>query len=442
MEIVNKIKLPESRKLEFKERFTEKSNIIKTIIAFSNGAGGELIIGVSDKEREIIGVENPLELEEKISNMIYDSIMPLISPYISIINLDKKNILHIEVMGGNNKPYFLKSNGIKNGTFIRIGSTTKKAVPEIVEEMKREAHGYSYEEEIIPSLSIDDFDKNAVKYFLDKINVNNLDKDRLHKWHILKKNNGDYFPTILSIILFGNSNLSKYDDFNIRINKFNNNNYNDIAESREITIPLLPKIDEIITTAKSFVRKTSILDGARRIEKTIIPEFAIREIIINAIVHRDYSIKSSIKINVFEDKIEVINPGVLYGNLDIADLGKGISECRNRKIVKIFRKLGFMEELGIKRIMNLFAEHSLKSPIFKEQRRYFKAILPQVKSDTNLTEKIFNILLAKKRVNMSRLIQELDLHKNTILYHLNILIEQDKIIRKGKGKNTFYTIRT
>ena len=343
-----------------------------------------------------------------------------------------------------NDQTFSKSQNLKVSRFIRIGSTTRKASQEIIEELRREAHGYSYEEEIIPSLSINDLDKNAIKYFLHEINVDHLDKNVLTKWHMLRKNNGNYFPTVLSIIFFGNLGLSKYDYFNIRISKFNGSDYNDLAESKEFTIPLFPKIDEIIAVLKSYVKRTSVLDGARRIEKTIIPEFALREIIINAIVHKDYSIKSSIKINVFDDKIEVINPGILFGNLDIEDLGKGISECRNRKIVKIFRKFGFMEELGtgIKRIINLFSEQNLKPPVFKEQGRYFKAILPQEKCNLNLTEKIYNIVLAKKQINMSQLIDEIDLHKNTILYHLNVLIKSRKIARKGKGKNTFYVIHT
>jgi len=100
MEILNKIKQPETRKLEFKEKFTEKSKILKTIIAFSNGTGGELLIGITDKEREVVGVKNPLELEEKISSMLYDSITPMISPYISIIDINGKKIIHIQVMGG------------------------------------------------------------------------------------------------------------------------------------------------------------------------------------------------------------------------------------------------------------------------------------------------------------------------------------------------------
>jgi predicted HTH transcriptional regulator len=381
MDILNKINQPESRKLEFKREFPAKSDVLKTIVAFANGAGGELIIGVSDKHREIVGIENPLELEEKIANMVYDSIAPIIAPYISIIDINGKKILHIQVMAGTNKPYFIKTIGIREGTFIRVGSTNRRASEEIIEEIRREAHGFSYEQEIIPSLSVDDLDENAIQYFLHEINENHIDNDILTKWHILKKNNGDYFPTVLSVILFGTPGLSEYDDFNIRLTRFNEEDYTEIAESKEYSIPLIVKIDEIISDVRSYVKRISVLEGARRIEKTVIPDFALREVIINAIVHKDYSIKSSVKINIFSDRLEVINPGILFGNLDISDLGKGISESRNRKLVKIFRKFRFMEELGtgIRRIIKLFSEQDLKPPSFKEQGRYFKTILPQEK---------------------------------------------------------------
>jgi predicted HTH transcriptional regulator len=383
MDILNKINQPESRKLEFKREFPAKSDVLKTIVAFANGAGGELIIGVSDKHREIVGIENPLELEEKIANMVYDSIAPIIAPYISIIDINGKKILHIQVMAGTNKPYFIKTIGIREGTFIRVGSTNRRASEEIIEEIRREAHGFSYEQEIIPSLSVDDLDENAIQYFLHEINENHIDNDILTKWHILKKNNGDYFPTVLSVILFGTPGLSEYDDFNIRLTRFNEEDYTEIAESKEYSIPLIVKIDEIISDVRSYVKRISVLEGARRIEKTVIPDFALREVIINAIVHKDYSIKSSVKINIFSDRLEVINPGILFGNLDISDLGKGISESRNRKLVKIFRKFGFMEELGtgIRRIIKLFSEQDLKPPSFKEQGRYFKTILPQEKEN-------------------------------------------------------------
>ncbi|MBU2510489.1 ATP-binding protein [bacterium] len=86
MNFSQKLTQPESRKLEFKRELPGKSDLLSTFVAFANGAGGELIIGVSDKKREIIGVKDPLLLEEKISNMIHDGIQPFVSPFISVLN--------------------------------------------------------------------------------------------------------------------------------------------------------------------------------------------------------------------------------------------------------------------------------------------------------------------------------------------------------------------
>ena len=94
MNILDKLHQPENRKLEFKREFSAKSNLLKTIVAFANGAGGELILGISDDDRKIIGIDEPLLLEERISNLIYDAIRPYVSPYISILNVQGKEIRH------------------------------------------------------------------------------------------------------------------------------------------------------------------------------------------------------------------------------------------------------------------------------------------------------------------------------------------------------------
>lgn len=445
--ISEKIKQPEGRKLEFKQELV-KSNLLKTIIAFANGAGGEVFIGVSDK-REIIGVKDPLELEERISSMVYDSVSPLISPYISIIDINGKKLLHIEILSGSNKPYYLKSKGIKEGVFIRIGSSNRIATREIIEELQRQARGYSYEEEIIPSLRINDLDKDSLQYFINEIKLSKYDKElwdipilsEFVKYNILKRNNGDYFPTVLGIILFGNPNLTNYGHFNVRLTRFNGIDYSDISKEIEFSIPLLKGIEKIINSLESMVKKTSELKGAKRIENTVIPAFALREVIINAIAHRDYSISSSIKVNVFDDRVEVINPGVLYGNLNIDDLGKGISESRNMKMAKLFRKIGFMEELGtgIGRIFELCSQKNLRKPEFQEQGNYFKAILFQVEENVDKAEQIYNLINEYDVISASEIAEVLQVHHNTVLYYLKKLIESGKIVKKGFGKQSVYS---
>ena len=123
MTIQEIIKQPEGRRLEFKEQLSSKADISKTIIAFANDAGGVLYVGIKDNPRIVVGVseETLLETEELISNIIFDNCYPIIHPDISVINLNGKLILKVEVYRGNNMPYYLKAKGKNNGTYIRVG---------------------------------------------------------------------------------------------------------------------------------------------------------------------------------------------------------------------------------------------------------------------------------------------------------------------------------
>ncbi|MBC8526813.1 MAG: putative DNA binding domain-containing protein [Candidatus Cloacimonetes bacterium] len=442
MEILTKIKQPESRKLEFKERFPEKSDILKTIIAFSNGAGGDLIIGVSDKERDVVGIKNPLELEEKISNMINDSIHPQIVPYIYSMNIEGKVILVIQVLPGNTTPYFLKSKGLEKGVYIRIGSSNRLANIEIIAELRRKSLGVSYDYNIDRTLTINDFDSKSIGKFFNKIGVSNHTYRDIIKWKFINQNNGDIFPTIAGLILFGKEHLFDYEYAGVRVTKFKNNTLADIESTKDFYLPIISNVENIFIYVLSLIGKESVLSGVERIEQTIIPPYAVRETIVNAIVHRDYSIKSNIKINIFSDRIEIISPGILYGNIDIADLGSGLSECRNRNIVRVFRKMNFMEELGtgIYRIIELYKNKNLQNPEFYEQGNYFRVTLPQIKMAVSKEEIILEIIKSKQEVSASLLAKELNYHHNTILKYLHKLLEENKVIKMGKGKSSRYKI--
>ena len=125
MNIKNIIKQPEGRRLEFKEQIPPGTHLVRTVIAFSNDAGGEIFLGVKDEPREIVGL-NPdkiISLEERISSMIFDQCSPVILPEFTIMTVDKKTLLRIRIFKGNNPPYFLKSKGKESGTYIRVGSS-------------------------------------------------------------------------------------------------------------------------------------------------------------------------------------------------------------------------------------------------------------------------------------------------------------------------------
>jgi len=313
---IERFNQPESRKLEFKQALPKNAtSVLKTIVAFANGAGGEMIIGVTD-DRKIIGVEDPLLIEEKVANMVHDSIYPLLSPFISTFCVDDKIALIVQILPGTQKPYYIKSLGLEKGVFIRIGSTNRRANTEMVTLLQQESIGISYDAKMDLSKNVNCLDQKSLDIFFKRIGIKKYTNEALTKWHILKKNNGDFFPSVLGIILFGNQEQMDYDFAGIRLTKYNGTGLSNISETKEYTLPISMKIEKICKDISYFLQKESYLDGTKRIERTIIPEFAIREAVVNAVAHRDYRMKgSSIKINVFDDRMEVISPGILPGNL-------------------------------------------------------------------------------------------------------------------------------
>ncbi|MBU2510490.1 hypothetical protein KJ966_04100 [bacterium] len=332
---------------------------------------------------------------------------------------------------------------MEKGVYIRLGSTNRRATPEMISELKRHGRGIAFETEMDHSKGINDLEDSSLSVFFKTIGQAGYTNEALTKWRVLQKNNGDYFPTVAGLVLFGKRDLLDYDFAGVRLTRYQGTMLSNISESREYGVPLVNNIELICSDVATFLQKESYLEGARRLERTVIPSFAIREVVVNAIVHRDYSmLGSSVKINVFDDRMEVISPGVLFGNIDISDIGTGLSECRNRSIVRVFRRLNLMEELGtgIARIFELSKEKRLKKPLFMEQGQFFKAVLFQRFESESNQDSIVDLIRKNGTSSASDLAGQLDLHHNTILKNLNQLMAIGKIRKVGSGKKTLYQL--
>src|SRR5690554_1967691 len=159
MILAEQIKLGESKTLELKESLPKNDHIAKTVIAFSNTSGGKLIVGVNDN-REIIGIDDTLvfDMQDKIASIIADNCSPGIMPEIYSVNIEGKLVLVIEVVRGNMKPYFLKSQGKTAGTYIRIGATNRIADLDTIAELERQKRHISFDEEICYDTTFEQLD--------------------------------------------------------------------------------------------------------------------------------------------------------------------------------------------------------------------------------------------------------------------------------------------
>ena len=167
MKIEEILKQLEGKSLEFKKEIPKnRLKLLKTAVAFANGAGGRIYVGVND-DRRVEGIdEEPLDLEEKLSSIIYDSIAPIPSVFFQTVAFENKVIFVIRILSGPNKPYYLKKLGPEEGVFVRIGSTNRKADFQVLAELGRQARNISLDQEIDPSFDCDVLNMRRLEKFI------------------------------------------------------------------------------------------------------------------------------------------------------------------------------------------------------------------------------------------------------------------------------------
>jgi len=368
----------ESRTLEFKENTQSLSSIIKTVVAFANTAGGVIIIGVSNHEKRIIGIQNPLGEEERLANVIADAITPLIIPDIQILNFREKELLIIRVphvIG----PFYLKSSGMERGTYVRIGSTSRLADSGIILSLQMLAKNTSFDELPCPQTTLADIDHATIQNMLSPI-FGDITEKQYESLNIALRQYDKLYPTNGGILLFSQNRDKWFPDATIACVCFADTTCEEIIDQQEIKSPLIIAHAEIF----AFIKRNTKMGAKIQNIREDIPQYplqAIREAVINAIVHADYSIKGSkIQISIFSDRIEITNPGGLtYGQtMDLAL--SGVSLMRNRVIGRLFREIKLIERLGtgLKRIISVYEKINVKPPLFEELNNHFRVTLYSV----------------------------------------------------------------
>lgn len=468
MNLAKQIQEGESKILELKERLPKNANIAKTVISFSNTAGGKLIIGVND-EREIVGIDDIalFEIQDKIASIISDHCSPNILPEIYSVNIENKLVLVIEVVRGNLKPYFLKNQGKADGTYIRIGATNRLADQESINELERQKRHISFDEEICYETTFENLDSSPLLDRFEKIG-RPLNAEKLKNLKLIKAKNNILYPTNALMILLG-----KFPHSAVKCARFKGTTMDVFIDKKEYTGDLFSVLENTQHFILNHINLGAKINGLYREEAYEIPEVAIREALVNAIIHRDYVNRGrDIKVGVYDDVVNIVSPGSLPSNITMEDIFNGRSESRNRVIANIFKELGLIEQWGsgINRIINSCKEYGLPTPKIEEQNDFMdiEIIRSQVDLDSKSTEKrtiandyerlrtITNDcerLIAEKKNILLYLLDHQSISrkeaaslikaKNTKTYEiLNQLLEEDQLIDKqGQGRATHYTLK-
>ena len=341
----------ESKNIEYKVSLPDKSEkYMKTIVAFANTQGGKLIVGVDDKTHQIVGVENDVlfQLMDGIANAVSDSCVPQIIPDIEPQTVDGKTVIVVSVEAGKNRPYYLKSKGKDNGTYIRVAGTSRQAFPEKIKELEMEGAriswdeltcvGYPVSEEATEKLCQD------IEKFRKKAGMaeHSVKKEQLINWKILKQSEGQLLATNAYALL-----TSDYFSFaKTQCAVFKGTDRAVFLDKREFTGPIYTQIEEAVDFVLRNIRLGATIDGLVRKEKYELPPEAIREMIINAHCHRNLLDESCIQVAVYDDRLEVTSPGGLYNGLTYEEVMNGHSKIRNKGIANIFSQMGLVEAWG------------------------------------------------------------------------------------------------
>lgn len=367
----------ESKTLEFKRDLSSPKGVLRSLVAFANTAGGTLLVGVDDKTRNVRGVTSPLDAQEKLTNVISDGIHPLLSPEMSILPWRKTHLLAAEVFPSSLRPHCVRQEGPEKGVYIRVGASNRKADPTTIAEMGRQIRNESFDEQPLPELSSEAIDfRAASELFAD---VRKLQPKDLNTLRLATRHQRKTVPTVAGVLLFGADRLMHFPDAWIQAGRFRGTDRTQIMDSARIVSGPVHGIDEALGFIRKHLMVETRVDGLRHSEHWTVPLPAIREALVNAVVHADYSQQGApIRISIFDDRIEIESPGLLPFGLTVEDIKQGVSKLRNRAMGRVFQEVGLIEQWGsgIQRMINSCQAAGAAPPEFLEIGLHFRVALP------------------------------------------------------------------
>lgn len=366
----------EGKTLEFKENLSSLQKIIQTIVAFANTAGGTLVIGVTDKTKKVIGLKDILLEEERLASAIADSIAPQLIPSFQFATWRKRDLLLVSVPHSFG-PYYIKTKGIDAGVYIRLGSTNRLADQQTIAQIKQLKEHVYFDEQPNFSADISTIDVNLAKQLFIDVSKK-FTQQTARSLGLVTHYQGKEVPTNGSILLFANNCTDYFPDAYVRLGRFLGTDKSEILDHVDIAMPLPTVLDKIL----AFIRRnTSMAAEIGYKKRKNIPQYppaVVREAVINALLHTDYSIKgASIQVAIFDDRMEITNPGALPFGLSLEVALSGVSQLRNRVIGRVFRELDLIEQWGsgLGRMAAICLKQGIAAPKIEEIGNFFRVTL-------------------------------------------------------------------
>lgn len=426
----------ESESVELKSRMTD--GICKEIIAFANTNGGTLYIGVED-DGAVIGLEDADFVLLQISHKVKDSIKPDVTMFVhyEIMSIDANHILSVTVQKGSGRPYYLAAKGLKPaGVFVRNGTSCDPATDTMIRQMIKDYDGDSYESmrSLDQSLTfrsvINQFESRHIPFKMQSLGFLSQDGVFSNVAMLLS----DQCCSTIKAAVFSGSDKSNFQD------------------RREFSGSLFQQMEDLYTYLDLNNQTKATINGLYRQDVTDYPKEALREVLLNCLIHRDYSFSASTLISIYDDRIEFVSIGGLPNGINLDDIMLGISLCRNPKLAAVFYRLELIEAYGtgIPKIMNAYKDAPVK-PKIEATNNAFKITLPNrnyVSSSSYDNEsaycyetRVLDFINEHGMAVRSDVDDLLGISQSTSSRILKKMIDNNQIYSEGKGKGIKYKKR-
>lgn len=367
----------ESKNVEFKENLPDKSiKYMKSVVAFANGSGGRIIFGIDDKTKKVTGFgkEEVFKAMDAIANAVSDSCEPAIIPDITLQTIDSKTIIVVEVSEGRQRPYYIKSQGRDNGVYVRVAGTTRPADEYMIKELMFEGSNRYFDQVLCAGWDITEKDIDSLCQSMREQAVKNAHNEeqrtaikdvgrrQLCSWGILIEREGKCYPTNAYAILTGCGAIHVATQCGV----FKGTTKEIFVDRREYTGPIWEQIDQAYQFVLRNIHMGATFEGIYRQDVYEIPPDAIRELIINAAVHRSYLDHGNTQIAVYDNRLEITSPGKIPMGQTLERMKEGYSQIRNEALACAFSYMNLIEHWGsgIPRIIGKVKAAGLREPEF------------------------------------------------------------------------------
>jgi ATP-dependent DNA helicase RecG len=421
----------ENEKIEYKESLKLQNDILESIVAFANTSGGEIYIGISDSGK-VVGASIGKNTLENLANTIRREIEPNIEVSLKTSKINKKEVIIIAIPLSPLKPHFFKSVSYK-----RIGKTNQKLSPAELEKMLIDRALSLHD---VDSLKLNIKQEDISEKLLKKY-VKGIGKKYQGTKHTLKSlglaDNGTIYPS--AVLFFGKNPAQFFPLYGVKCAVFKGL---EMLTMRNFPSPIYDLVNQVMIFLKEHIPTRIRFEGVKRVEETIITEQVLREALLNALMHADYTLDATIYIKITESKLEIRNGGTLPPPLTLEELKKPhISKPRNKRIAALCHDLNWIEHWGegTLKIVREMRERGLEVN-FSQKSGYFTLNLSLEKIKLNDRQEVI-LGQAKESGEITvKELSKLSIPKRTIRADLAFLVEKGFLKKKGKGRATRYIL--